>query len=595
MTESSILYTETSDNRFNKSTVITYGLLVAALCLSANVFIDGLSLMVAWWELEEYSHGYMIPMVAAFLAWQKWPQITQLEQVWLVNESTREVKAQSDKAWLGSYWALAALALSLCVFLLGELAALYTIIQYGFLLSVYALVLATWGPRGLLILWAPLAYLLFMIPLPNFVYFNLSQQLQLISSELGVIILRWFNVTVFLSGNVIDLGTYKLQVVEACSGLRYLFPLTSFSFLVAYLYQGPFWIKAISFLSALPITVMMNSFRIAVIGVTVDLWGIEMAEGFLHSFEGWFIFIACLFLLFMEIWVLNYVHTKKWALADCFDFDRVSVATLEQTGAGARMSPETRRDGDAHPVSQSNVKTLQSLLLNQRPLVFCLLLLLAVTPYLTSLDSREEVRKERLPFSTFPLFHNNWLGRQGHIEENVLSTLKLTDHLIVDYRNKDYTMPVNLYVAFYDSQRKGASVHSPSACLPGGGWVMESLDTISISQSSLSDTGVYEQMSPANSDDYSSQPMNLNRAVIQKGRSRQLVYYWFQQRGRIITNEYLVKWYIFQDSLLKNRTDGALVRLVVPVPEGMSVEDADQQLLQFVKDFKPKLRSYIPE
>ena len=75
-----------------------------------------------------------------------------------------------------------------------------------------------------------LAYLIFMVPLPNFLYFNLSQSLQLLSSEIGVWVIRLFGISVFLEGSVIDLGTYKLQVVEACSGLRYLFPLASFAF-----------------------------------------------------------------------------------------------------------------------------------------------------------------------------------------------------------------------------------------------------------------------------------------------------------------------------------------------------------------------------
>lgn len=75
-----------------------------------------------------------------------------------------------------------------------------------------------------------------MIPLPNFLYNNLSSQLQLISSQLGVFVIRLFDISVFLQGNVIDLGVFKLQVVEACSGLRYLFPLTSFGFLCAYFF-----------------------------------------------------------------------------------------------------------------------------------------------------------------------------------------------------------------------------------------------------------------------------------------------------------------------------------------------------------------------
>lgn len=82
--------------------------------------------------------------------------------------------------------------------------------------------------------------------------------------------------------------------------------------------------------------------------------------------------------------------------------------------------------------------------------------------------------------------------------------------------------------------------------------------------------------------------------MIQKGNAKQLVYYWLDQRGRYITNEYLAKWYIFWDSLTTNRSDGALVRLVVPIPEGMSEETAENHLLEFLRDFKPLLKDYIP-
>ena len=90
------------------------------------------------------------------------------------------------------------------------------------------------------------------------------------------------------------------------------------------------------------------------------------------------------------------------------------------------------------------------------------------------------------------------------------------------------------------------------------------------------------------------QSLAANRAVIQKGRHRQLVYYWFEQRGRRLTNEYLVKWYLFVDSLLKQRSDGALVRMVVPVPDGMAIETADAQLRHFVREFYPMLSRYVP-
>ena len=101
------------------------------------------------------------------------------------------------------------------------------------------------------------------------------------------LVIRAAGISVYLEGNVIDLGSYQLEVAEACSGLRYLFPLMTLSFIIAYTFGGAMWKRVIVFLSSIPLTVLMNSIRIGVIGITVDRWGTRMAEGVLHEFEGW--------------------------------------------------------------------------------------------------------------------------------------------------------------------------------------------------------------------------------------------------------------------------------------------------------------------
>ena len=110
---------------------------------------------------------------------------------------------------------------------------------------------------------------------------------------------------------------------------------------------------------------------------------------------------------------------------------------------------------------------------------------------------------------------------------------------------------VNLYIAYYNSQRKGEAVHSPRSCLPGGGWQMR-------------DFGQRELPAIV----VGGQPLRVNRTLIELGDQRQLVYYWFQQRGRVITNEFAVKWYLFWDAITRHRTDGALVRSSTPLPRG---------------------------
>jgi exosortase D (VPLPA-CTERM-specific) len=506
--------------------------LILAVVLVAGliaVFWDGLALMVTWWEADEYNHGYLIPPVALYL-------------LWLRGEELRNAELR------GSWTGLLFVAAGLCGLVLGELSAIYTIIQYAFMLTLLGIIVATIGWPGFRIAWVPYVYLIFMIPLPNFLYFNLSAELQLISSQIGVAVIRLFGISVFLEGNVIDLGIYQLQVAEACSGLRYLFPLMSFGFLCAAIYRGPWWHRAIIFLSAIPLTILMNSFRIGVIGVLVENFGIEQAEGFLHYFEGWIVFMACVGIMFLIMWVLS--RLSRQTFFESFGLD------VPPTDHLSYLLPRG--------INKQFVASLAALGIG---------LALSI-----GLQSREELVPEREQLSTFPLSFEDWQGRDRFVDQIYLDELQTDDYLLATYRNQTDNMPVELWIAYYDTQRKGRSVHSPKGCLPGGGWRVESLD-----QHAVPDVG------PAGN------AITVNRSLIVKGDARQLVYYWFVQRGRIQTNEYLVKWFIFWDALTRNRTDGALVRVTTFVPDVSMIDAADRRLQAFVRTIDPKLAYYLPQ
>lgn len=517
----------------NPSSYMLWALLLLAAGLMGFIFYDGLAYMVKEWDSDEYSHGYMIPLVALYMIWQKQEQF---------------VASMQGGSWSGVLF----LVLGVVVFFMGEFGSLYTIIQYAFLLSLYALSLSAFGWRATLVIWAALSYLIFMIPLPDFLYNNLSGKLQIISSQLGVFVIRLFDISVYLEGNVIDLGVYQLQVVEACSGLRYLFPLMSFGFLIAYLYRGPFWHRAFLFLSTIPITVLMNSFRIGVIGVTVEYWGIEMAEGFLHDFEGWVIFMGCLGVLALEMAAFHYFSKEEGGF-----MDRLNL------------------DGPKNIVSLSD---FHFSIEKQKPLIAAFVVLLVGAIGLHILGDRKEDPLDRKSFSEFPLYHNGWAGRERAIEPDILNTLKLTDYFQANFKHRDYPIFVNFYTAFYASQTKGASIHSPKSCLPGDGWVLSNMSLKTI---------------PGLTNGYG-EPLVVNRALMKKGKSAQIVYYWFEQRGRNLTSEYEAKWYMFVDALTKNRTDGALLRVVVPVPDERKVDEFEAIADQFLLDIYPLIDEYIP-
>ena len=138
---------------------------------------------------------------------------------------------------------------------------------------------------------------------------------------------------------LIDLGVTKLHVAEACSGLRYLFPILSFSYIFAVLYKGPMWHKAVLLISAAPITVFMNSVRIAVAGVIVQYYGLDWLDGFTHFFEGWVIFIACILILFALARIMLYFNPEKMSLVDALDLETEGLATQAARLRLIRASP----------------------------------------------------------------------------------------------------------------------------------------------------------------------------------------------------------------------------------------------------------------
>lgn len=506
---------------------VSVGLVVAGL-----VFIswDGLIFMVHKWSSEVYGHGYFIPVITVLLIAQKRRELSALEL---------------RGAWAGTVVALAGLMLAA----LGELSTLFVIVQYGFLATLFGIVFSFVGWRGMRHIWLALVYLAFMIPLPDFLYGSLSAEMQLVSSSFGVWFIRLAGIPVFLSGNIIDLGVYKLQVVEACSGLRYMFPLMSFAFLIAYLYKGPFWHKALLFLSTIPITIVMNSLRIAMIGIVFELGGVDTAEGALHFIQGWTIFMTCVAILFAETWLLMRLSGDGTPLYRAFRLD------FPKPVADPAM---TLRHGLPKPFLGSVG-----------------LVLLAVAASVSIAQRTPAALPARDTLVNFPMRVGDWKGRQLGLDKEILDVLDLDDYIVANYKRPGDPVPVNFYVAYYASQKAGSAAHSPRSCIPGGGWRITELSERAI-------------------DNSGGNPLVVNRVVIRKGNLAQLVYYWFEGQGRVLTNEYLIKWFLLWDGVTRNRTDGALVRLVTQVPDRDRIEQADHRLTEFVRAVYPQFPAYIP-
>ena len=506
----------------------------ALIVASIPIFWIGFTSLARAWSTAEYSHGPLIPLISLYLFLRE----------------LRHAPAEDPHAPRVRWPGLVVIAAGLVLATLGNIVRIPDIVTYAMIIWVGGVVLTIFGwdrgKRHQL----PVLHLVFMLPLPQFLYWKMTIFLQGVSSVIGVWFVDLAGIPVFLDGNIIDLGVYKLQVAEACSGLRYLFPILSFSYLFAILYRGPMWHKAVLLLAAAPLTVLMNSFRIGMIGVLVNSYGIEHAEGFLHFFEGWVIFGACIGILFLMAIALQRLTPNPLPLAEAIDLDFNGLG-----GVAARIFE----------------------LKNSAALIGAAALTGAVMAVWLTAQPPTPDPVARDQFTLFPRNMDTWSGSQKQLDPGIENTLGADDYINATYAARGEADYVNFFSAFYHKQTEGQGIHSPEVCLPVGGWEIFSFDTKTVSFPGT-EYGTFD----------------LNRAVIQKGLSKQLVYYWFEQRGKRITNDFSAKMSVVMDGFTMGRSDGALVRFVTPIGRDESDADAEARLERFMAEALQRLPRFVP-
>jgi EpsI family protein len=210
------------------------------------------------------------------------------------------------------------------------------------------------------------------------------------------------------------------------------------------------------------------------------------------------------------------------------------------------------------------------------PRFACAAVLIGLTAILLQTRGRNEVFPERLPLKSFPEQLGAWSGEDMPIDQETLDVLGPGDFLLREYSPQlDSDPTVNLYIAYFPSQRMGDTIHSPKNCLPGAGWLPVENDRISLSL-------------PGHA------PFPVNRYVIAKGDSRLLVFYWYWAHDRGVASEYWAKYYLIADAMRMNRSDGALVRIMTTMIPGETSAAAQQRLLPFSSQVVSLLDDYIP-
>jgi len=380
-------------------------------------------MVMDWYNDDNYSHGFLVPVIAGYFFWQRWPALKQ-----------RPVKPDG----LG----LVVIVLALCQLLLGWLATEYFTMRSSLIILLAGCVLYFFGREILKAMALPLCFLIFMIPIPYLIYDMAAFPLKMFVTKVSVSFLRMVGVVVVREGNIIMFPTTTLEVADACSGIRSLISLLALAVAYAFYLQTTNTRRFILIASAVPIAIATNALRVIGTGFLAQWWGAKAAEGFFHEFAGLMVFALAMVLL-------------------------VAVGAMVKVGGG-EGAPE--HGGEAnHSQNTNRVQKGGLARVGTAKFVAVYMLLIAAALFL-NLHSDKAVPSNR-PFSQFPQQVADWrVISENEFSADVLKVLKPTDYVSRQYRRADGAV-VDLYVGYHNGGKGTGGIHSPKHCLPGSGWL----------------------------------------------------------------------------------------------------------------------------
>ena len=487
------------------------------------LYFDSFPALIRRWNNDDYSYCWIVVPLALYLAWQR-------------RDMLPKILTPSLKS---GYAALLAVAV---FFFIGKAASVDALVFVSMWLSIVAVVLFVFGLKSMKALFFPLVVLAFFIPPPPFINRMLTFKLRLISSDLSVRIMQFIDIPVYREGNVIDLGMIKLHVVDACSGLRYVFPTILLGILMGYWFNKKPWQRFVVFAATIPTAIATNALRIAIVGYIARNISVETADNFFHEASGIIIYLLSISFLVMLSLVLNI------------------FGSVEPVKRVESYSSLYRNDGSNSVIH----------------VIIMAVFLAGIFMFNGSLLSARVIPK-RMSFDNFPMKIGAYTGERQFFSDEILGSLGADDYFTGVYQNKTTGRNILVLASYYNFQEPQRAAHNPVSCLlGGGGWGLSSS----------------KDLPP---DPQDGRPFRVRRLLLEKPGSRLLALYWFQQRGRIITNEYLNKVYLALDSIQKHRTDGALIRIELLLKDGETVQHGQQVLDSFIGNFSVILDKYIPQ
>ena len=248
------------------------------------------ALGMQWTQDEDVSHGPFVPAVAAYIAWQRRQEFINTPKI-------------------PNYWGLAIVAWAVFQLIIGTLGVELFLQRTSLIISITGIVLLLGGTKILKLAAFPIFLLVFMIPLPKVIYGQITLPLQLFASSCAEHVLTLLGIPVLREGNILELAAKKLNVVEACSGIRSLMALTFLSLFYGFFFDNKPWMKWALLAATIPIAILANASRVAMTGILTEV-NPELADGFFHLLEGWVIFLVAGMMLFITHKLINFIYGR---------------------------------------------------------------------------------------------------------------------------------------------------------------------------------------------------------------------------------------------------------------------------------------------
>lgn len=484
------------------------------------------SMVAIWMKEDDYSYGFLIPIISVYLIWDMRARLkgVAIKSSWSMLPVLTFLVLISLYGILGSSGYISMPSLPL-------LLACFTAFCFGFDLV-----------RRLAV---PLGILIFMIPIPSVIERTIGLYLKSISSKMGGAIIHFFDIPVNVSGNIIDLGVLQLQVVDACSGLRYVFPLLALGVVYAYFFERVAWKRIFCVLATIPIAILTNALRIGITGILSNEYGIRAAEGFFHNFSGWILFMAAFFFLFLLGRILALFSPRRGNAEVCASDPAIMTMGGSSGSTGA----------------------------------FAVSIILLVIVAGLSLSTKE------LPaivlkggIRSFPLSFGDWSGYSGYIGSESIDKSGAEDAYSGDYRNSRGD-EVSLYIGYRGTAFLANEnfFHSPSVCLPSAGW-----ETLSISSRIIDNVPFWGKI-------------EVTKMIVSQLGSRAVVYFWFQTKNRESDDKNINRFHLALHALQRDNTYDLFVRTITPLGAGRNIESSEQSMDAFVRDMMAAMEKFMEE